>query len=122
MKNKVRTAIFSLVVFGLAPFATFAQWNPFAAGRSNLPAGPSNGIYGIVEILMLWILGIFGFIGIIGFVISGILYLTAAGDETRMERAKNAMIYSIIGVIVGLMGLVIIFAVNNWLSGRYTRF
>ena len=35
----------------------------------------------ILETFMKWLLGIFGFLTIIAFVISGIQYLTAAGDE-----------------------------------------
>lgn len=75
----------------------------------GLPAGSLTGIF--LNIL-LWILYIFGIIGIIGFVISGILYLTAAGDEDRMTAAKRAMMYSILGVVVGLLGVVVLQAVN----------
>jgi hypothetical protein len=67
----------------------------------------------------MWALSIFGFLGIIGFVISGVWYLLAAGDETLAKRAKNGMLYSIIGVVVGLIGLVIIFAANSLLSGSW---
>lgn len=73
---------------------------------------PSGSITGILLNILLWILGIFGIVGIIGFVISGILYLTAAGDEDRMASAKRAMYYSIIGVVVGLLGVVILQAVD----------
>ena len=65
---------------------------------------------------MTWILMLFGFIAIIGFVISGILYLTAAGDDKRAGNAKNAMFYSIVGVIVALVGYVVVQAVDLWLS------
>ena len=71
----------------------------------------------IISNLALWLLGIFGFVAVIGFVISGIIYLIAAGDETAQERAKRAMIYSITGVIIGLAGLVIIYAIDTFLGG-----
>ena len=64
-----------------------------------------------------WLLAIFGFVAVIGFVISGILYFISAGDEDQQERAKRAMIYSITGVIVGLAGLVVIYAVNYLYMG-----
>ena len=73
---------------------------------------PSGSITGILLNILLWILYIFGIIGVIGFVIAGIMYLTAAGDDDRMGSAKKAMYYSIIGVIVGLVGVVILQAVN----------
>jgi hypothetical protein len=55
-------------------------------------------------------------VAVIGFVISGILYLVAAGDEDAQARAKRAMIYSITGVIVGMVGLVILYAVGRMFS------
>jgi len=94
-------------------------WNPGFLGGAGLPAGS---IMGIISNILLWLLGIFGFIGVIGFVISGIMYLTAAGDDTKMESAKKAMTYSIIGVVVGLSGVVLIQAIDWALSGSSTTF
>ena len=71
---------------------------------------------------MNWLLAILGIFGSIGFVISGILYLTAAGNDDQISTAKNAMKYSIIGVIVALLGFVIIQAVNTLLSGNSSNF
>lgn len=92
-------------------------WSPGNVSGFGLPSGSITGIF--VNIL-LWILRLFGIFGVLGFVISGILYLTAAGDEDRMQLAKRAMYYSIIGVVVGLLGVVIIQAVDlalNSVSG-----
>jgi hypothetical protein len=77
---------------------------------------PKATLTDIVTNIAKWILAIFGFIAVIGFVISGIMYLVVAGDEDGQARAKRAMIYSITGVIVGLSGLVIIYAVNSFLK------
>jgi hypothetical protein len=66
---------------------------------------------------MDWLLAIFGFIAIIAFVISGLQYLLATGDEHMAETAKRNMQYSIIGVIVALSGWVIIKAIDTALSG-----
>lgn len=71
----------------------------------------------ILETFMKWLLGIFGFLTIIAFVISGIQYLTAAGDEGQAEVAKRNMKYSIIGIIVALSGFVILTAISGLLSG-----
>lgn len=91
----------------------FYLWNP---------GMPQGSLLGIVTNTALWLLAIFGVIGVIGFIISGILYLTAAGEEGQITKAKNAMKWSIVGVIVGLMGFVIIQAVSSWLSGANTIF
>jgi hypothetical protein len=114
--KKTKKIIISIISgFTLAlPSIALAQWQPGNLAASNLPRGT---IFGIISNLLYWLLAIFGIVGVIGFAISGILYLTAAGDETRMQSAKKAMLYSIMGVIVGLSGLVIIFAASYALNG-----
>lgn len=105
----------SVVIF---PEIAFAQWSTGNLGGFGLPSSP---IFDIIAGIMDWLLAILGIVGVIGFAISGVLYLTSAGDSDRMEKAKGAMLYSIIGIIVGLSGLVIIIAAKNMLSAR-TKF
>ena len=111
-----------LASFLLLPIIALAGWSDTGltgAAGSGLPAGT---LRNIITQVMNWLLAIVGIIGIIGFVISGILYFLAAGDEGKMGTAKNAMTYSIIGVIVALMGYVIIQAVNTLLGGTSALF
>lgn len=70
----------------------------------------------IIKNLMQWMLGIFGFIAIIAFVVSGIQYLTSAGDEKSLETAKRNVKWSIVGVIVALSGFLIIQAIDAMLN------
>ncbi len=93
----------------------------WSLGSINSFGLPGGSVMGIAVNVLIWILGIFGIIGIIGFLISGIIYLTAAGDEDRMAYAKRAMQYSIIGVIVGLVGFVVIQAIDYALNA-YSSF
>lgn len=122
---KQAIVFFFLLFLFLAPQAlgaTFSAWNPDNYGK-NVTGLPNGTIKGIISNIMLWILGIFGFIGVIGFVISGILYLTAAGNAEQEKTAKKAMTMSIIGVVVGLLGLVILQAANTLLgAGMNTQF
>ena len=117
MKRKIKI-VATHIISGLllAPLATLAQFSP--PGGTNLP---SASIFSIIQNIMFYLLAILGFVAVIGFVISGILYLVAAGDEDAQARAKRAMIYSITGVIVGLVGLVILFAAQK-LLGAQTQF
>ncbi len=71
----------------------------------------------IIVGVMQWILALFGFLAIIAFVISGIQYLTAAGNMNQIETAKRNMTYSILGVIVALSGLILILLIDSLLSG-----
>ncbi len=90
-----------------------------------IPTASSTGLSDkdVSELLttfMNWLLGIFGFIAIIAFVISGLQYLTAAGDEKQAETAKRNLQYSIIGIIVAFSGFVVLTAVNAFFQGSST--
>jgi hypothetical protein len=99
------------------PLAALAQFNP--PSGTNLPSAP---VFEIIRKIMLWALGLLGFFAVIGFVISGIMYLVAAGDEEQQKKAKKAMYYAITGVIVGLVGLVVIYAVQRMLGAQTSQF
>lgn len=117
MKTKIKKIMYSVSSAGLlAPVAILAYDPP---ENTTLPEGT---VTGIVSNFMTWILGLVGFLGIIGFAIAGILYLTAAGDEDRIGTAKKAMMWSIVGVIVALLGVVIIQAANTMLGGEDSEF
>jgi cytochrome bd-type quinol oxidase subunit 2 len=92
-------------------------WSLGSIGGFGLPDGS---ITGIVINILDWILMIFGVVGIIGFVISGLMYILSSGDDDMIEKAKTAMKYSIIGVLVGLAGFVAIQAIDAILSVGYT--
>lgn len=98
-------------------------WNSgFSATQSSTGGLSDAPISVVVATFMRWLLYLVGFLAVIAFVISGILYLTAAGDDERIERAKTTMIYAIVGVIVALMGLIIVNAVDSWLGGATAQF
>ncbi len=118
MKKKIKSiARYAWVAAYFLPVVTLAQWKK--PDSTQLPTGS---IYNIIQNIMKWLLGILGFVAVIGFVISGIMFLVSAGDEDRQKSAKKAMYYSITGVIVGLVGYVVLVAVEKMLSGTSTTF
>ena len=68
-------------------------------------------VFDLVTNVMDWLLGLVGVLAVIGFVISGVLYLTAAGDAEQAEKAKTVMTYAIIGLAVALVGLIVVNAI-----------
>lgn len=105
--------IFSAALFTL-PMTAFAQWNTGNYNNSGL-AGTS--ITTLIVNAMNWLLYILGFAAIIGFVIAGILYLTAYGEQAQIDKAKSAMLYSIVGILVALIGFIVIKAISGFLGG-----
>jgi hypothetical protein len=104
-------------VLAAAPLAASAQ---FDRGLNNAQASqlPNSTIYDIIANAMNYLLAIIGFLAIVGFVIAGIMFLTAAGSEEQIKKAKGALKYSIIGIIVALVGFIVINAVTGFLGAE----
>jgi len=77
---------------------------------------PDNTVAPVIENVMNWLLIAIGSIAIIAFVISGMQYLLSAGDQNMIETAKRNMKWSIVGVVVALMGMVILIFVYDILD------
>jgi hypothetical protein len=152
LKNFIGAFVLLVAVFFVAPVATLAaEWGVgYNAGTGSISVGvgssgsgagnvwgggmnggwalsnpyglPSGSILGIASNLLFWLLTIFAILGVIGFVLSGIWYLLAAGDEGMAEKGKDGMKASIVGIIVGLSGFIIMQAVSALLSGGSKTF
>lgn len=85
--------------------------------NTGLP-DPEGGVIQILENFFSWLLAIFFILSIGAFIISGIQYLIAAGDEDTVKIAKRNMKWSIVGVLVGMSGWIIMQAVGNALNAN----
>lgn len=75
----------------------------------------------VIATVMLWLMGILGILAILMFVVAGIMYLTAAGDESKTTAAKNIIRFAITGVAVALMGYVIVYTVEQLVTDGATE-
>ncbi len=66
--------------------------------------------------ILNFLLSLTGIIAIISLVISGILYFAAAGDEKKMQLAKRAANYAVVGVALALGGMVIVRMIGQFFS------
>jgi len=58
--------------------------------------------------VLRWILTLLGAIAMIGFMVSGINFILAGGDSGRADNARKGLMYSIIGVVVAGVSLIIV--------------
>lgn len=65
----------------------------------------------VVVTVMNWLMGILGILAIVMLVVAGLMYLTAAGDESKTTGAKNIIKFAITGVAVALLAYVIVYTV-----------
>ncbi|MEK7556674.1 MAG: pilin [Patescibacteria group bacterium] len=108
LKTMKRALLASLA--GFCPAVTLAQGlsgiQPFqGTAQSNLPTAVTN-IINILLILAALVAGIFLIIG-------GVQYITSGSDESGQEKAKNRILYAVIGLIfIGLAAAIVNFVVG----------
>lgn len=67
--------------------------------------------------LINWFLTFLASLSILMIVVAGIMYITSGGDEGRVDTAKRWLTYSIVGLVVALLGYVIVRSVSGALTG-----
>lgn len=70
-----------------------------------------------IQNVVQYVLGLAGILALAGIVYGGFLYITAAGNQERVESGKNAVFYSIVGLIVIGLAFAIVTFVFNALGG-----
>jgi hypothetical protein len=76
-----------------------------AAGEAAGKRGDVASIVGnVVEVLMY----VVGIVAVIIIILAGIMYATAAGDEAKVKKAKNALIGGIVGLAIAVLAWAIV--------------
>lgn len=72
-----------------------------------------NDVNKLVEGISNWFLSITAGLTILFLIIGGIFYLTAAGDDKRMEEGKKIITYTIVGLVLILISYSIVTTLNS---------
>lgn len=56
-----------------------------------------------------------GTVAVITIIVAGIMYATSAGEASNVTKAKNLILYAIVGLVIVLSA----FAITNFVSGRF---
>lgn len=81
-----------------------------AAGCSNTNAAADNDLQTTLTNILNAIIGVAGLIAVIFIIIGGINYITSTGDPTKTKKAKDTILYALIGLIICALA----FAIVNW--------
>ena len=84
--------------------ATLLGWTPAGLPVTGSPKSLLEMAMGVVNFL----LSVIGVIALIMLIIGSFMYLTAAGDESRIDTGKSIVKYSVIGIAVALSALVLV--------------
>lgn len=78
---------------------------PIASGSVD----PKNIVTNLINYALFFI----GALALIFVIWGGILFVTSGGDAEKTTKARNTLLYAIIGVVV----VVLAYAIVNWASG-----
>jgi len=121
-KNIIKRA--SGVGLGMAAWMMAAA--PAMAATTGLAGGASSAkateaVTDLTTIISTVVNVMFTFIGIaavIFMIIGGLSYITSQGDKTKVENAKNTIMYSVIGVVVAIASYAIVQYVISQFAGK----
>ena len=63
-----------------------------------------------------WVLGILGLVAVSFLIYGGVLWMTAAGNEERIEKAKRVIINAVIGLVIVLVSWAIVLYVAKFVN------
>ena len=68
----------------------------------------------VITKIISWVIGVSGLVAVIFILIGGIGYITSSGDANKLAKAKNTILYALIGLaIVGLAQIIVVFVSNT---------
>ena len=122
--SKLTARVSKLAYLGLgaaslavAPIAQATTYTNFGGNYGeNLGLGDASPV-DITVAIINWVLGILALIAVIMILIGGFKWLTAGGNEEKVEGAKKLLIAALIGlgIILAAWGLAV-YAINNLLN------
>lgn len=107
----------SVPVVALAAGCTGATTN---VGGLCVAAGtglPETALAAVIGAVLGWMAFVFSSLALIALIYCGFLYLTAGGDDSQAEKAKNCMKWAIVGVVVAVGSFIIIKTIPQFLMG-----
>ncbi|MBQ3445238.1 hypothetical protein IJG29_00685 [Candidatus Saccharibacteria bacterium] len=77
---------------------------------SGCDGGSDQEISDSIVTIINAIIAILGLVAVIVIVYGGIQYMTSAGDSSKLKRAKDTILYAVIGLIISVLA----FAITNF--------
>lgn len=68
----------------------------------------TNNLFETVNQIINVILGVIGIVAVVVIIVGGISYLTSQGDAGKVAKAKNTILYGIIGMFIALLAFAIV--------------
>ena len=76
--------------------------------------GQNSDVMAILNVVINVVLGVVGFIAVAMIIIGGISFTTSQGDTAKTTKARNTILYGVIGLVIALLAFAIVnFVLSN---------
>lgn len=91
----------------------------FASQEVNLvDNGRDNNLIGDVTNILNAIIAVLGIVSVAVMIIGGVNYMTSTGDSAKVKKAKDTILYGLIGLVVCALAFALVnFVITNILGG-----
>ena len=123
IRNLIKTSL-AAITLAATSIAT-GTLNAYASGgtteassalnKVSSTANSGKSVNELTDTIISTMLFIVGILSVAMIIYSGIRYVTAHGDKSQIESAKNTLIYSIVGLVIAIIA----YAVVNWVMSRF---
>lgn len=76
--------------------------------------GQTKDLMGTIKTIVNVVLGIVGLVAVVMMIVGGISFITSQGDTGKVTKARNTILYGVVGLVVALLAFAI---VNFVISG-----
>jgi lipoprotein len=78
----------------------------------------SNNLMGTINTIISVVLGVLGILAVAYIIYGGFMFTTAAGDPAKTKKARETIMYGVIGLVVALLAFAIVnFVLTSVFSG-----
>ncbi len=76
-----------------------------------------KGVIGVIENILKYLIFAAGILAVLGVSVGGVMIMTGGADDNMLQNGKNAIFYSVIGIIIVLLSYVLISTVQSIIYG-----
>ena len=77
----------------------------------------NNDLQGNVIAILNAVIGVLSFVCVVFIIIGGVTYMTSSGDAGKVKKAKDTILYGVIGLVVCVLAFAIVnFVISNILG------
>jgi len=116
---KLLVASLAVAMFGaftLVPVASVSALDPLAGvcnaqnADTAVCKNKDESANSLIKTIVNTLLFVVGALSVIMIIVAGIFYVTSTGDSGKVARAKNTLMYAVIGLVVSFLA----YAIVNW--------